>query len=198
MHTSLANIIALLIRYKFGMVFAAAVIEGPTIGVICGFLLRLGYFDFWPLYLVLIGSDLVGDAIWYAVGYFGARRLIARFGHFVSLDAEVVGKIETKFRRHLNKTLLISKMTSGFGFAILTLITAGTIRVPLKNYFFMNFIGGFVWSAILISAGYFFGGLYTKIDAGFRIASLVVFIVIVIALLYGFQKYLRSRLNAES
>lgn len=191
---SLIGLIALLIQYRYGMVVLAAIIEGPTVGVICGFLLRLGYFDFWPLYLTLIGADLVGDTLWYSVGFFATRPLIGRFGHWVSLDRTAMEKLELKFKKHQNLTLLISKMTSGFGFAILTLVTAGTIKIPLKNYAAMNILGGFVWSGIVITVGYFFGQLYTQIDAGFRLAFLIAFSLFVLTIIYGFGRFMRNRL----
>lgn len=194
----LAKLIILLLRYKYGMVIIAAVIEGPMVGILCGFLLRLGYFHFWPIYLTLISADLVGDALWYTVGYYGASRVVARWGHFLSLDKLAMEKIEAKFKQHQNKTLLISKMTSGFGFAIVTLVTAGVVRIPLKNYAAMNALGGFVWSGVLLLTGYFFGNLYSQIDAGFRIASLVIFAALVFAVLYGFQRFMRNRLSTKN
>src|SRR5690242_7685586 len=118
MNQSVLHLMNLLIHYRYGMVFVAALAEGPTVGIICGFLLRLGYFDFWPLYIFLIGVDLIGDGLWYCVGYFGMNRVIAKLGRFVSLDAKVMARIEAKFKKYQNATLLISKMTSGFGFAI--------------------------------------------------------------------------------
>jgi membrane protein DedA with SNARE-associated domain len=188
----LGKLILSLLRYKYALVFPLGIVEGPIITIICGFLLHQGYFHFWPLYLLLVLADLAGDAVWYGVGYWGFGWALRRYGHFVSLNPGVVEKIQDKFKQHQNKTLLISKMTTGFGFAVFTLMTAGTIRVPLKNFFAINILGGLWWTGLMLALGYFYGHFYGQFDAGIRTASLVIFIIIVAALLYGFQRYIRS------
>jgi membrane-associated protein len=197
MTIALSKLIPLLLRYKYALVFPICAAEGPIITIICGFILRQGYFHFWPLYLTVIIADLVGDAFWYGLGYYGASWALRRYGKFVSLRPEVVAKIQAKFKEHQNKTLLISKMTTGFGFAIFTLMTAGTIKVPLKNFFAMNALGGLWWSGLLLAIGYFYGNLYNQFDSGLRVASIVVFAVVIIGLLYGFQRYARSLVTPD-
>ena len=51
----------------------------------------------------------------------------------------------------------------GFGFALVTLMVAGMLRVPLKDYIPLNLLGGFIWTAVLVAIGYFFGDIYSSI-----------------------------------
>jgi len=189
-----SQVVPLLLQYRYRLILPISIVEGPILTIICGFLMRLGYFHFWPLYLIVIFGDLIGDMFWYIVGRYGVSKAMPRYGRFVGLDKATAAKIAEKFRRNQNKTLLISKMTSGFGFAAVTLTTAGTVKVPLKNFVVMNVIGGAYWSGILIVVGYLVGHLYDRIDAGFRTATLVVVSLIIIAALYGFHRYMRSRM----
>ncbi len=160
--------------------------------VACGFLLRLGVFSFWPIYLALMLGDFVADIIWYFVGYYGARKFADRWGKYFSITPEMLEKLEVLFHNHQSKILFISKITMGFGFALATLIAAGMAKVPLKKYALFNFLGGFVWTALLIGVGYFFGHLYTIIDKSFKVAFLVFVGCLLLVALYGSAKYFKN------
>lgn len=160
----------------------------------CGFLLHLGYFSFWPVYLLLVLGDFAADLGWYAMGYFGGNPAAAKWGHMLGLTPEVMEKLEKMFHRHQGKILVISKLTMGFGFALATLVAAGLVRVPFKKYAAINFFGGFLWTGFLISLGYFFGNLYSIIDKSFKWAFAVFIIVIVLLALRGFSKYFKQKL----
>lgn len=197
MDLSLTQIIAYLQHFRYLVILPLGVAEGPILSIICGFLIKLGYLGFWGSYLVLILADLIGDVLWYSIGRFGAHKAIKKFGHFVSLDEPTMLKIEKKFKNHQNKALLISKMTGGFGFALVTLTVAGIIKIDFKKYMLLNFVGGFVWTSILIAAGYFFGHLYNSIDHAFRLAFVVGVALLVGAMLFGMQKYFRQKTLSE-
>lgn len=192
-----STVVSWLLTYRYLAIFPLAIIEGPILTVICGFLLHFGYFDFWPLFIVLVLGDLAGDIIWYAVGYFGARPLVRRYGHKVNLTEANMNHIEAAFKKHQNKTLLLSKMSMGMGFALVTLTTAGAIRVPLKNYIALNTLGGFFWTGLLMGIGYFFSNLYLIIDKGFRIAFLIMVGGILIAAFLGFKQYVKNQAIQE-
>src|SRR6185369_227465 len=126
-------------------------IEGPILSIICGIIIRLGYFDFTPVYISLMVGDLIGDTFLYYMGYFFGHKFVKKFGKYVGVNEENVGKVTKIFHDYQNSILWISKITSGFGFAIATLVTAGIVKIPFKTYFTINFLGQFIWSAILIA-----------------------------------------------
>ena len=179
------------VAYKYIILFFGAIIEGPVLMVASGFLVHLGLLDFWPAYLILLTGDLIADFFWYSLGYFGAKKFIWKYGHIISLDRERVEKLEKKFHTHKNKILFISKMTMGFGFALVTLISAGIARVPIKNYAIFNLLGGFVWTGLLMGIGYAFGGAYNYVNVGLHIMFMFAAVVIVSLLLFGFGRFMR-------
>ena len=71
----------------------------------------------------------------------------------------------------------------------------GVAKVPFKKYLTLNFFGQLIWTAILLSVGYLFGNIYTTIDKSFQNIALVALIIITIALVYGFGKYLSRKLG---
>ncbi len=180
------------LAHGYWIIYIVSVVEGPILSVVCGLLIRLGYFRFWPIYLILIGGDLTGDIIWYHVGRYGLSRFLKRFGHFFSLDPKNIAIIERTFRKHETKTLIISKLTAGFGFSLLTLMTAGAMKVSFKKYITINFLGQFFWSGLVLTIGYYFGEFYQTIDKSLRIFSTVGLIFIVATIIYGIQKYAKS------
>ncbi len=186
-------VIAWLLEYRYFIIFPLTIIEGPILMIICGFLLKLGYFSFLPLYLVLMAGDLIGDIIWYGIGYHWAHPFIKKYGYIVSITEEIFQKVEDVFRRHQNKILFISKITMGFGFALVTLMAAGAIKIDFKKYMIFNTVGQFVWTGFLIYIGYSFGNLYLTIDKTFREIALIAFILLLMGLLYGLNRYLRGR-----
>jgi len=182
-----------LLVYKYLLVFLLAIIEGPVVMTIGGFFLKLGHFAFWPLYLTLMAGDLAADAIWYGVGYYGALPLVRKYGKFLSISEELIKKTEDAFHRHQNKILFLSKITMGLGFALVILVTAGIVRIPFKKYLAFNAIGQIAWTGFLMSIGYFFGNLYLVINEGLRTMTAIAFGVLLVAIIYGVNRYLRTK-----
>src|ERR1051326_67230 len=113
---------------KYALVFAGCIVEGPIVMLTSGFLYRLGQFEILPLYFSLMAGDFAADLGWYAVGRFGARTIVNRFGKFLNLTPQVLAKIQKRFHKYQDRILFISKITMGFGFALATLIVAGMLH----------------------------------------------------------------------
>jgi membrane-associated protein len=186
-------IVTWLLTYRYLIAYPLGIVEGPVVMMIAGFLVRLGVFAFWPIYLVLIAGDLTGDVIWYHVGRHGGRPLIEKYGHWFSITPENVERAESFFHEHQGKILFISKLTTGFGFAIATLIAAGAAHVPFKKYMTINLLGEFIWAGFLFAIGYAFGHLYTLVNKGLRWMFVGALIVILVLALFGFMKFMRKR-----
>ncbi len=186
-------ILAWLVSYRYAIAFPLAIVEGPVVMIVAGFLVHTGFFEFWPIYLVLVAGDLTADIGWYFAGKYGGRPLIEKYGHFFDVTEANVERAETFFHKHQTKILFISKLTTGFGMAIAVLIAAGAARVPFKKYFTVNFFGEFVWAGFLFSIGYFFGQLYSLVNKGFQWMFLAALITLAGLAMYGFTKAMRKK-----
>lgn len=184
MESLLHNVIDFIESSKYVLLFIGTIFEGPVIMTASGFLYRLGQFDFVPMYLCLISGDLTADIVWYCLGRFGTRKLIFKIGHFIGLTPEILKKVEDRFRKYHQKILIISKLTMGLGFAVVVLLVAGIFKVPFKNYLILNLIGGFIWTLILITVGYFFGNIFLIIPGQTKVIFLCVILFVVI---FGFK-----------
>lgn len=175
---------------KYGLLWLGCYFEGTLVMLAGGTLLRLGQVSFWPLYAVFVSSDIAADITWYAIGYFGARAFVARWGYLVGVDTAVVEKSERLFHRYHTHILITSKLTMGFGLASGILLTAGMLRVSFKRFFAINFLGGLIWVLFLILMGYYFGNVIVLIPGKWQIVGIAAMLV---AGLF-FTKYLTKRI----
>ncbi len=190
---SLTFFLAWFSAYKYAAFYVGAILEGPILMTMAGFMVRMGYVEFWPVFLALIVGDLTADLGWYALGRWTQRKFVKRFGKFFSVDEQMLARTEKLFHRHHVNILFFSKITMGFGFAIPILMTAGMARIPLKKFILLNSFGQAVWTGFLMAVGYFFGNVYHLLDAGLRAMSVVAFVLVVAALLFGFHRYIRQK-----
>ncbi len=192
-----AKILPLLIRYKYPLIIPLAFVEGPIIMMMCGFLIKLGYMSFLPAYFVLMAGDLLGDIFWYSLGFFYGEAVVRKFGRFLSIEEKEVATVKRIFHQHHTTILLVSKITMGFGFALVTLITAGIVKIPFRRYLAFNFFGQFVWTGILMSVGFFLGKFYLTINDVLGKVSIFALFIIIALCLFGFGKYIKKKVNAK-
>src|SRR6185295_20205952 len=81
MFISPSDVLGILEHYKYLVIFPIAVIEGPIIIVISGFLVYMGFLNVYVAYVVLVVADTIGDSLYYLVGkYWGRSAWIMKIG----------------------------------------------------------------------------------------------------------------------
>lgn len=193
----LAHALAIAGRFKYPLLLVGVIVEGPLLMVASGFLLRIGLFAPVPLFLTVVLGDLVGDVIWYYVGYYALESFLRKRGHFLSVTPKLLEQAKKMFHRHHEKILFISKISLGFGMALATLMVAGAMRVPFRRYMLFNALGELVLVGGLLTVGYLFGHLYDQIARDLKIISLVGAGLILVGISYGFSRYVRRTLLAD-
>lgn len=166
---ALPHLVVFLEQSKYVLLFAGSFLEGPAVMMGGGILWRLGEVDFLPMYGALVAGDFIADMMWYTVGYVAGRAVVQRWGHLINLTPEIFERIQKRFHYHQNSILIVSKLTSGFGFAIATLVTAGTMRVKLWRYAAIQFFGGLAWVGVIVMVGYYFGDVLSNIPKELQI-----------------------------
>lgn len=194
MEIFLHNITIWLESSKYILLFMGCIVEGPVVMVVSGFLYSLGQFNFLPMYITLVLGDFTADIIWYCIGRFGTRSAIFKYGHFLGITPTTLEKVESLFNKYHQKILIISKLTMGFGLALMVLITAGIFKIPFKNYVILNLIGGFIWTVFLLTIGYFFGNVFIMIPGLMKI----VFVIFVIILFIFGLKYVNQLIKEKT
>lgn len=181
------QIVQLLTHYGYLILLPIAVLEGPIISIIAGFLASQGILGFFFSYLILLLGDLGGDVIYYSIGRWGGFRFISRWGSKIGVTTERIAKVDRHFVDHGGKTLLFGKWTQTVGAPIL--VTAGIIKMPFWRYILFNILGSIPKSLVLITLGFYFGRSYNKWIGYIDIISWILFGLVIIGfLIYYFKK----------
>jgi membrane protein DedA with SNARE-associated domain len=108
--------------------------------------------------VVAIGfvAAVLGDNIGFAIGRYGGRRLVLRFGRYVFLTEERLGKAERFFARHGGKVVTVARFIEGLRQA--NGIVAGLARMPWRRFLAFNALGAALWVGVWSAVGYFAGG----------------------------------------
>lgn len=193
----LAVAIDLLLTYKYALMIPLAIIEGPILSIVCGFFVHTGALALFPTFLALAIGDLIGDALWYVLGRRYGHRFIARYGKFFSITEESVATVQRIFDTYHSSILLFSKLTMGLGFPGATLFTAGMTRIPFLKFMALNTLGQVLWTAALLSIGYYLGDVYVSLEGTFAIISTGGLMAVALLALFGFGRFVRATITKK-
>jgi membrane protein DedA with SNARE-associated domain len=158
-----------LIAYGSVLILPLAVIEGPVVSVVAGFLSARGYVVwYWALCLLVCG-DLIGDVFCYWVGRTGSATL-ARFGRRMGAGRVVSPELQEDLRHNAARMLFIGKWTHSIGF--LVLVGSGMLRLPLARFIVVNLIATLPKSAALLALGYFAAAAWPAFAAHSTVATI--------------------------
>ncbi len=148
------------------------------------------------LNVVLVGvvgfaAAVAGDNIGYAIGRFGGRALVARWGRYVMLTEERLDKAEGFFNAHGGKIIVVARFIEGLRQA--NGIIAGIIRMRWPKFLAFNTLGAALWVGCWVSAGYFGGRHIATIYRYVTQYSLYALIVLAVALVAWILLLIRKR-----
>lgn len=86
---------------------------------------------------------VLGDSTGYAIGHFGGRPLLLRYGHYVKLTPERLTKVEDLFRRR-GMLIVVGARFLAFLRQLNGLI-AGSMAMPWPRFLVANAIGAALW-----------------------------------------------------
>lgn len=178
--------------YTYLIIPLTVFVLGPIVSLAAGVLLRLDVINLIPTILALAAGELVSDVLWYWLGRRYGERFVQRFGHYVGITQASVAYAKDLFSRHHDLIIFTSKLTAGLGFAVPILFSAGLSRVPFRRYMMLNIAGQFLWTAALLSIGYFLGHIFLRVNDVFEKMALFALFAILLISLIGFGRYLRS------
>jgi membrane protein DedA with SNARE-associated domain len=139
-----------LVEYGYWAVFAVTLLEnlgvpapGQTVLITAAILASQGDMNIFSLILTGWAGAVIGGATSYALGRFGGRALILRYGHHVLLTQRRLEYVEGFFQRHGGVVVVVARF-----FEVLRQINgivAGTARMPWWRFLIYNILGGALW-----------------------------------------------------
>ena len=134
-------------------------------------------------------GNLIGSLAAYAVGAWGGRPLLLRFGRYVLISREEIERAEHWFTRYGDRAVFISRVLP----VVRTFISlpAGVARMNVWRFSVLSFVGSFPWSLGLAWAGFVLGENWDRIREWMRPADIP--ILIVLGVLVAWYVYRRAR-----
>jgi membrane protein DedA with SNARE-associated domain len=176
-----------------GMILESACIPIPSevIMPFGGYLVLTGHLNI--LGVILIGTlgNILGSLIAYAIGYWGGKRFINRFGKYVFLSKKHLDSAEKWFDKRGEITVFVSRILP----AIRTFISlpAGVARMNLVKFLTYTAIGSLIWSGILTYVGYALGKNWQNIQNILHPITYLVAVIVLVILVFLIVKVLKSK-----
>jgi membrane protein DedA with SNARE-associated domain len=155
-------------NYGYLAIFGLVLIEDFGVPVPGETVLILGavYAGTGRLSIVLVAllgflGAITGDNIGFAIGHFGGRRLVERYGRYILLTPARLDKATAFFERHGGKIITVARFIEGLRQA--NGIIAGTTGMHWARFLVFNALGAALWVGVWTAVGYFSGSHITSI-----------------------------------
>ncbi len=87
--------------------------EGPITTLIGAAAAATGYLDIGYVLLAAAIGNVMGDCLWYTVGYVSKIQTIYRYGNWLGLRNHHLERIELEMQSHAAKLIVLSKISYG-------------------------------------------------------------------------------------
>ena len=160
-------------QYGYWALFGAILLEdfglpvpGETLLIASALLASQGGMHLVPLLLIGWAAAVTGDNIGYAIGRFGGRKLVLRYGNCILISEQRLQKAEGFFRRYGGAVVVVARF-----FAILRQlngIVAGTVKMNWHRFLVYNILGAALWVSFWTMLFYKLGEKAFRYGAGFK------------------------------
>jgi membrane protein DedA with SNARE-associated domain len=134
---------------------------GETILIAAAVYAGAGKLSIVVVVLIAWVAAVLGDNIGYAIGAFGGRRLVVRYGRYVLITEERLDKAGSFFERHGGKVVVVARFIEGL--RQVNGIVAGTSAMTWRRFLVFNALGAALWVGTWSAVGYFAGNHITVI-----------------------------------
>lgn len=189
--------------YGYPAVFVLMVLESACIPipsevtmVFGGFLVSRGDLDFFWVAMLGTVANVVGSWLAYAVGAWGGRPLIERWGRYVFLRSHELDRAHEWFERRGELAVFVSRLLP----VVRTFISlpAGVARMPFGKFTLYTFLGCLPWTFALTWAGYALGNNWETFLRYGEPISWTILVAGVLLISWWLMKRFRAKKAAEA
>lgn len=185
-----AEIGALIRDYGMLVIAPLAVLEGPVVSVVAGYLVKLGLIGAPLSFAVLVLGDLLGDVILYTLGRRGRARVALPWLSAFGVTRRRLARLLRAFRAKGGRILIIGKLTHSAGFAVL--LAAGMARMPFARFLGLSLLATVPKVAALMALGWFYGRVADRVGDWVLAGSLLL-VLCLLGLCAGYMIHRRRR-----
>jgi membrane protein DedA with SNARE-associated domain len=140
-------------------------------------------------------GSIVGSLIGYAIGRFGGKPFVTRFGRYLLLDARDLESTDRFFQRRGNVTILVSRFIPIIRHLIS--IPAGMGSMPLLPFCVFTIIGAGLWNSFLAGCGFLLRKNWATVLRYSHLIDIAVVVILAgLIVLYVVRHLLRRRRQA--
>jgi membrane protein DedA with SNARE-associated domain len=117
--------------------------------------------SFWIVVVVATIGNTLGSLIAYAIGAWGGRPFLERYGKYLLIRQHEIELADRFFEKYGAATVFFSRLLP----IVRTFISfpAGVVRMPLRTFIVYSTAGAFLWSILLVYAGTVLGANWESI-----------------------------------
>jgi membrane protein DedA with SNARE-associated domain len=141
-----------------------------------------------------IGCTL-GSVLNYALGAWGGRPLLKRYGRWILVHEEDLERADRWFGRWGDWAAFISRLLP----IVRTFISfpAGVTKMNFGHFAVLSFVGSFIWCGLLALGGFFLGSNWEALRNAMRPFDIPIAIAIVAAVGYYVYRHVRKGRNRQ-
>lgn len=169
-------------------IFAAMVAEcifppipSEVVLPLAGFEVDAGGLSFVLVLLSATLGSVAGALILYAIGRYGGRPAVERYGRVLRISHADLDRAERWFDRWGDWVVLFSRMIPLVRSVVS--VPAGVMRMRLPRFVLLTAIGSFAWNTLLVTAGYQLGANWTEVTELVESYALVIRVLVAIGLI---------------
>lgn len=138
----------------------------------------------WMTIAVAVVAELLGQSIAYAIGRFGGRPLVARYGRYVRFHEAELGRVEAFFLRFGSFAIFICRFVPVIRGIVG--IPAGIARMRLIPFYLWTLLGSTIFCGGLILIGNALGSHVDAITPALHRYGLLLAVLVVLAAVFFF------------
>ncbi len=137
--------------------------------------------SFWIVVVVATAGNTAGSLIAYAIGAWGGRPFLERYGRYILIRPHEIELADRFFARWGSQTVFIGRLLP----VVRTFISfpAGVARMPLGKFILFSTLGALPWSILLAYAGVVLGENWVDIRHALQPFDLAIALAVVLAVL---------------
>jgi membrane protein DedA with SNARE-associated domain len=167
-------------------------VPGETVLILAAVYAGSGRLNIALVALLGFAGALLGDNIGFAIGHFGGRPLVERYGRYIFITPERLNKATQFFERHGGKIIIVARFIEGLRQA--NGIIAGISGMHWAKFLVFNAIGAALWVIVWTSVGYFAGSnINTIYDEATRYSRYLAIAFVVLLVAYIVRRVMRVR-----
>jgi membrane protein DedA with SNARE-associated domain len=175
------------------MTMESMVLPVPSEAVMpfAGFLVAEGKFTLLLVILISTLGSIVGSLISYAIGYYGEKAIIQKYGHILLLDQDELEATEKFFNKYGEAAIFICRFIPVVRHLIS--IPAGFARMNIYRFCIFTVLGAGMWNAFLAYTGFYLKSNWEAVMKFSKFVDIAVILILILLLSYYIYRHISKR-----